>query len=356
MASRPSIFALLAALAFVAIALPCHAQERFELGDDGFKRVETPDPNTPEGELWTIRKHLADDDPGEAWDLADDWIEDHPNHPKIAEAYLLRGDAKAAKYNYHKALFDYEAVARTYPGSSEFETALERELMIAQSFARGVKRKLWGIRMLPAKAEAEELFIRIQERAPGKPIAERAGIELADYYYRNSQMGLAADAYDLFVENYPRSQWREYAMKQQVMANLATFKGPRFDATGLIEAQSRLGDYQRQYPAAAESIGADALLTRVDESLAERALHAARWYDKEGNHVSAVFMYKRLVSDHPQTASAYAALERIRELRPALFTEGEIDLPQPTVEPDATDAVAPDPEPTTPTPAEDVTE
>lgn len=300
------------------------AQEKYELErGQGFKKVQEPDPHTPEGELHAIRKLIAERRPGEASDVAKAWIKEHPNHPLLAQAYLIRGDARAANKDYYKALFDYEYVIRGFPGSDEFNTALERELSIAEAFGRGVKRKLWGMRILPAGGEAEELYIRIQERAPGSKIAERAGIELADFYYRRSEMVLAAEAYELFLQNYPRSQWREHAMKRQILSNLATFKGPRFDATGLIEAQRRLEDYKSDFPAAAEQIGAEALLTRVDETLATRTYLVAEWYEGRGKKVSASVMYKRVLRDHGGSVAAQRALERLEVIEPELFVDGK---------------------------------
>ena len=311
--------ALAIGLLTAVAAPPLSAQETFELGEEGFEKVESPDPSTPEGRLQVARRALAAGHPERAVELASRWIDRHPGHPLLPEAYLLRADAKAAQERFYDALYDYEMVLRSFPGSDAFDTALERELKIAQAFARGVKRRLWGLRIATAYSEAEEILIRIQERAPGSKIAERAGIELADFYYRRSDMELAATAYDLFLQNYPDSQWAAHALRRQVMANLASFQGPRFDATNLLEARSRLRDYQDIFPAAAERIGAEALLTRIDETLARRSLLVAQWYERQDNDVSAIFMYKRLIEEHPGSAAAREALGRLRELDPELF-------------------------------------
>ena len=327
---------LLNAAVMLTFVVPATAQETFELTPQGFEQVQAPDPATPEGRLHAVRQALADDRPKDAWKLADEWIKQHPNHPSLDEAHLLRGDALTAQSHYYKALFDYEYVLRAYPGSPHFDTALERELKIAEAFGRGVKRRLWGMRIIPAEEEAEEIFIRIQERSPGSRIAERAGIELADYYYRRSQMAEAAIAYELFIENYPNSQWREHAMQRQILANLATFKGPRFDATGLVEAQNRLSDYATQFPAAAEQIGAEALETRIDETLATRDFLVAKWYDDGGQRVSAIFMYKRVVRDHPGSAAAQRALARLAELDPRNFAAAPPESAPPGTAPTTT--------------------
>ncbi len=287
-------------------------QGRYELGIGGFEAVEIPDPATPAGQLYRVRQLLADDQPGEARGLANDWIDAHgEQHPLSDEAYLLRADAKFAQNNYYIALFDYEYLVRSYPGSAYFVTALEREFEIASMFVQGTRRKLWGMRLVSAEGEGEELLIRIQERAPGSAIAERAGKALADYYYNNGEMRLAAEAYSLFVDLYPNSQWLAYAMQRQVDANLGRFRGPRFDATGLLEAERRLAAFAERMPAEAEQHGADELFVRIDESLARKSLVVAEWYDGQNEPVSAKYMYRRVVTDHPQSAAAQRALARL---------------------------------------------
>lgn len=304
-------------LAVAATAGPVVAQQtRYEFRDGEFVMVDQPDPATPAGELAEVRRAIADRDPGRAIDLVNAWIENHPNHSSLSRAYLLRADAKVMRGDYFKSLFDYEFVVRRYPGSPEFHIALEREFEIAKIFAGGVKRKLWGLRIVPASGEAEELFIRIQERSPGSDLAEQAGKALGDLYYRRGEMYLAAEAYDIFGNNYPNSQWAEYALLRQITANLATFKGPRFDPTGLLEAEVRLDEFKDRFPAAAEQAGADELLARVDESLAEKQFVTAEWYDDQNMRVSAIYMYARVVTDHPESAAAGRAMQRLRNLSP----------------------------------------
>lgn len=301
-------------LLVAAATWPAAGQERYRLeGEQWLKQVDL-DPASPEGQLQAIRKALAQDQPRRAQELADQWIKRYPNHHLLGEAYLLRGDAKVARGNHYEALYDYEYLIRSYPASEHFLTALEREYHIASLFERGLKRKFWGIFRLSAEDEAEELLIRIQERAPGSQVGEKASIALGDFYFNRADMRQAAEAYDLFLLNYPESPFRERAMLQLIRASLATFKGPRFDATGLIEASQRIRLYQKEYPAAAERLGVEAILVRVDESLALKSYYNGRWYEQTDKDVSAVYTYQRVVRDHPQTAAAQLALDRMASL------------------------------------------
>src|SRR5204863_5976466 len=139
----------------------------------------------------------------------------------MPEAYLIRGDALQAQGDEYKALFDYEFVARTFTGSEAFITACQREFDIGKKYAHGLYRKFLGMRIVPADDEAEEIFIRVQERMPGSRLGEEAGMELADFYFDRRKMGLAADAYELFIQNYPHSTQLGKAAKRGIYAGLA---------------------------------------------------------------------------------------------------------------------------------------
>jgi outer membrane protein assembly factor BamD (BamD/ComL family) len=321
---RSKMRSLILAMVFgvvAAVVVPAQAADKekqgevYELGED-WKKIDAPDPASKEGQLFAIRKLIASDEAQAAITAADAWIKTNPRHRLTDHAYFLRGDAKLAIEHYHEALFDYEYLVRQFPGSKWFDRALEREFQIARAFAHGTKRLFLWTRSVPAYDEAEELFVRIWERREGSDLAERALFELAEMLYRQGYMRRAVDAYDMFLVNYPKSQWGQRAMKQLVQAALATFKGPRYDPTGLIEARRRLQLFQEQFPAAAANLDAQAILNRVDESMGQRSLAVAQWYERNRKWVSARFVYQRLLKDSQlrHTAAARQAWRRLEQM------------------------------------------
>lgn len=322
MFTRIFISACLVAPIWVSPAL---GQTSYELTDEGFTQIALPEPGTAAAALADARKLIAQDQPKEALEAIDLWLATYPRDPLAVEARLLRGDAQAASGEFYKALFDYEEVITFYPASEQFWTALDREYEIGVLFTTGFKRKLWGIRWLPADGEGAELLIRVQERAPGSPIGEKASIALADHYFNSAQTVLATEAYDLFLINYPQSELRQWALLRLIQASLARFKGPEFDGTGLIDAAERLRQYRDESPAAAERVGVEALLVRIRESLARRDFASAAWYDRTGEKVSAVLLYRRLIEEYSDTAAARDAVARLEALGepPVLAQESE---------------------------------
>lgn len=299
-------------LLLLVLASPATGQESYQLDDhDTWELESAPKPDSPEGRLASARRILAQGRPGRALNLVQRWIERNPRSPLMPEAMVLKGDALVAMYDEYEALYEYEYVARRYPASPAFTTASAREYDIAVQYAHGMRRKILGLRIMSASEEAEELFIRIQERLPGSQLAEQAGLELADLYFRQRRMGLAADMYALFIKKYPRSPSLDTARRRLIYANLATFKGPEFDAVGLLEAKAELRQLIASHPAEAERIGARALITRIAESEAQKLLTTAMWYDRVRDPIAAEFAIRNLVERYPESGACVRALELI---------------------------------------------
>lgn len=312
--ARHAIAAAMGACALL-LATSAFAQETYTLTDeDAWKQGKAVEPGTPEFQLNEARKALAGNDPDRAENLASQWIKRNERHPLLPDAYLIRGDALQAQGEEYEALFDYEFVARMYAGSDAFVVALQRELDIATQYAAGKHRKLWGLRIASGEDEAEELFIRVQERMPGSRLAEEAGMQLADFYFNRRRMSLAVDAYTLFIENYPHSNRIDKARRRLIYAYLASFKGPQYDATGLYEARARLKELKASKPAEADRAGADALLVRIDESDATKLYETARWYFRTGNPIAAERMVRRLVAKYPRSVATTDALRLIPQI------------------------------------------
>lgn len=286
----------------------------------GGGRAWTPEAPPPasgdEAVIADARRLLAEDRPTAAWRLVDPWIErnDGRGNPLLAEALLLRADALLARGLEFDSLYDYERVIREFPGSPSFATAVERELDIALTYLDGLRKRFLGVRIIDASDIAVELLIRVQERMPGSALAERAAIELADYYYREREMELARDAYEIYLENFPRGPNAVHAERRLIYADIARFKGPRYDASGLEDARVRIRNFAARYPAEADRAGInEGLVARIDESQAAQLLDSAAWYAGRGDEPAARYTLRRLVRAYPETIAAAEALRVLRD-------------------------------------------
>ncbi|MBX3357022.1 MAG: outer membrane protein assembly factor BamD [Phycisphaeraceae bacterium] len=352
---RVAVALLLGVVGFAAQAM---AQATEYVQDESGQWVEVAMKEPPSAALDTVnqaRRLIADEKFGEAKKILEEWVEENKRgkSPLLPQAYLLLGDAKTGDGNEFEALYDYEAICKQFPDSIEYVKAVERELDIGVRYVNGFKRKFLGMRILDADDIGQELLLRVQERLPGSRLAERAGIELADYYFRVRDMSNAATAYRLFLQNYPKSEYAEKAMQRQVYATISQYHGPKYDSTPLLNAGVLIRTFMVRYPAAAQQAGLDdALLARLEESQAQAVLVTAKWYLSTDDPVSARYILKRLLFAYPRTSAASDAMRIMTE-------KGWMELKTPPsvgpavepIEPTAPGPDAPPPPPSSPTPA-----
>ena len=293
--------------------------ERYELDSlDRWKKVADADPGSEEAQLLAARRALVNGEYPRAEKLANAFLDRYPLSRYRADALLVRGDAKRPHDEY-EALFDYEEICRRYASSEVFIPALEREYDIAVSYAKGLRRRFWGtFRLVDARPDAEELLIRVQERLPGSELAERACMSLSDYYFDRQDMMMAAEAYRIFIENFPRSANVNKARLRLIFAYLAGFRGPEYDASGLLEARAKLRSLQALQPGLAQQVGAESMLVRIEESEAAKFLSTAAWYLEVNDPISAELFIRRLVQRHPRSVATLEALRIVPTILPLL--------------------------------------
>ena len=322
-------------LGILVVCLPAPGAEaqstQYNLDDsEGWVEVSRPEPGTPEAIIAEARTALVEGSPGRAYALINRWImendprADNPRvktdrgieyasggSPWLPHAYLLRGDCLLAMDREWHALFDYETnIAQRFSESEVFPIALERQFDIARLYLRGLKRRLLGFRLEDASDDAVEALLRIQERLPRSELAERAAIEVMDYYYRTGQLKLATTMSDIYLTNYPRGQRRAEALTLAIKANIALYRGPAYDGSSLLDAREQIIRMMRLYPLVAEQEGlGETQLRAINEASADQLLNTAQWYLKRGDPPSAKYTLRQLVRKHPRSRAAVIAVD-----------------------------------------------
>ncbi len=283
----------------------------WELRNGSWVPIVPPGVDTPDGQVAQMIEDLANNETKKLISDARKWIKANKKHPLMPQVMLLQGDAEVARGNKYKALYSYEDILNNYPTSELFPHVLEREYNIADAFLRGYKKKFLGLRILSVEGDAIELLDRIQDRQRGSPMAERAGLRVADYYYTNGQFRESTDAYNDFIRRYPYSQYVRKAEMRRAESSLANFRGILFDFTPLYDGRERLAALQEAYPQTSESLQIRAIDDRIYQLEGKKELEIARYYWRAGKKHASGYYYKRVIANWPDTLSADAARKEL---------------------------------------------
>ncbi|MFW6132469.1 MAG: outer membrane protein assembly factor BamD [Planctomycetota bacterium] len=302
---KQSCIALLVAAVVLSVAVSAWGEHVWKDG----QWVESPEPaeGTAPGELELIRKHLEADEPDDAADAAEDFLQDYPDHPGRQEAMILWAQAEMADGDYYDAYERFEAYLDAYPSGRYVDRALRRELEIGTAFLQGRRRKVLLVIPLPGAPDGVEIIEKVIARAPRSRPAALAMLRLAEYYMDHGRYGRAVETCDQFLQAFPDAPESPEMMLTAARATYRSFKGPAFDDTPLLEAEQRFRLFVERYPERAADQGARRTLEQIRELRASKLMKTASFYRRVGRRGSAIYYYRRLVERYPETTSAEEA-------------------------------------------------
>lgn len=288
----------------------------WELRDGGrWQRVEEPTaPPIQDETLDHIEEMIKAKQGVPAKKIAVAWLKLNKDSPARDRGIYLLGQANSLIGDRIMAFYNFDEVLDRYPGSRYYYPALERQFDIADQYLKGYKRKFFGIPMIAAKSEATEMLYRIQQRAPGSPIAEKALLRAADYYYSESDFDIAADTYAAYIRSYPRSPLIARVRLRQAFSALAQFRGIKFDATPVLDARQQLMDLAAAYPVIADEENIPAIIYRIDSALAKKLFDTADFYRRTHKPAASAYHYRLLIKTYPDSPEAKAAEAKLAKL------------------------------------------
>ena len=303
--------ALLIVVASVTMAPAQTTQNStWELRDGRWQQLPktpTSQPVLRDPELDRIEKMLADGSWKPALKAILIWEKANKASPQRDRGLFLLADADYQSDQHIKAFYQLDELLEYYKDSRYFYPALEKQYKIADEYLSGYKDKWLGMRILSRDGEAVEMLFRIQQTSPGSPLAEKALLRTADYYYQDLQYDLAADAYGMYVKSYPRSPIVPKAKLRQAFSSLAQFRGVKFDPTPLLDARTQLLDIAKQYPKLAEDENVPMVIEKIDSTFAAKLFYDADFYRRTKQPDSAVYVYRLLIETYPTSTEAKSA-------------------------------------------------
>ncbi len=214
----------------------------------------------------------------------------------IGWAYFLNGD-------YKRALKAYEKVLEKYPGSRRTGEILEREYQV-------------GIAQMETNENAAiQVFEKIIEKHQLGPIAPDAQIKIADCYFKLNQYEEALDAYEKFLENYPKSEWVPYVQYQIPLCKLYHEKQQERNYGLLTSAREGFEEYLVSNPHGVHADDAKRMIEEIRIIEAEREFNIGEFYLRRKKPSSAAMYFGYVINDFPGTIWAERATERIEFLR-----------------------------------------
>jgi outer membrane assembly lipoprotein YfiO len=315
---------------------PPQEKKTFEYNGSGqWSQLQTPAASAttqqsgPVAELDRIERLLQSNRNKQAERAGIKWVLANKTHPQRDRGLFLVARALYQYGNRVRSYYYLDELMDEHPDGQYFYLALELQYRIADEYLDGYKRRFVGIPMFRATDEAVEMLYRIQNRSPGSQLAEKSLLRTANFYYNNKDYDFAADTYAAYLRTYPRSPQVARVRLRQAFAMYAQFRGPRFDATPLIDAREQLRACVAQSPKLAEEENIPSLLDQLDRNLARKLFVTGDFYRRTRQPEGAAYTFRYLAKAYPQTPEAARAERELEKLPPQAVAA----VPEPAITP-----------------------
>lgn len=326
----PLITSILLAAGCCALVQAQPTSQTWELKGREWRAISPDAAAANEPELDRIEGLLSRGSAAEAFRATVRWLKQNPDSKSRDRALTLAARSLNARKERVKAFYYCDELLDTYPESPYYQSALEFQYQIADTCLSTPPPKFLGLPFNDLTDDGIEMLFRIQQRAPGSQLAERALLRTADFYYADAQYDLAGDAYAAYARSYPRSPELSRVKLRQAWSYLAQFRNEKFDATPLVNARAQLTDLAATDPELAQSENVGALLDRIDSSMAQKLIGTADYYRRTKKPEASAYLYGLVLKTYPSTPEAAKAQQELDRL-PGSAREAA-DAPPPTTQ------------------------
>src|SRR6266566_1908628 len=214
-----------------------------------------------------------------------------------------------------RAAESFRQVVEKYPGSPNFDEAIEAQFRIGEIYLAGKKLRLLGIPIASSLERAVTIFASVVRTAPYGKYTARAQFDIGLAREKQGANDAAIQAYQAVVDKFPNEP---VAVNAQYQIGYIWFTAAQLgakDAAAATNAKTAFEDFLFHYPKSEKAAQARANLEILEHKETTSSYQVAKFYDKQKYYRAAVIYYNEVIRQQPGSAESEQAKKRIDQLR-----------------------------------------
>lgn len=150
-------------------------------------------------------------------------------------------------------------------------------------------------------SKAIRIFEQMAPVYRGKPQAEKLFYMYAQSYYRTEQFYLAANQFESFVSNYPKSEKLEETAFLGASCFAKLSPNYSLDQIDTFKAIEKLQNFIDSYPNSSNTPEANRILKSLNEKIEKKVYENAKGYNTVSDYKSSLIAFDNFIADYPGT-------------------------------------------------------
>ncbi|HSX25765.1 MAG TPA: outer membrane protein assembly factor BamD [Chlamydiales bacterium] len=281
--------------------------------------------DTPQGfSVQEYNSALQDAIAAQDWWTVVDYAEmisyNFPTSPFAQDASFVIGEAY---YGLGQLEYSNEAFSAylNYPSPKRFEDAIEYKFMIAEQFANGAKKRLFGSHKLPAWLSAKEDALKIYDEViaalPHSEMSARSMLSKAKIQVEFEDYKPGLETLDLLIRRFPKNDLAAEAFLEKNRIYLLQCQAQNLDPDRLDLADVNLRKFRLAFPREPRLVEAEKILAQMQEIFAQNLLDTGYFFEKTKKIPASIIYYTKVIANYPNTEAAIAARQKLEALQAA---------------------------------------
>jgi outer membrane protein assembly factor BamD (BamD/ComL family) len=244
-----------------------------------------------------------------------------PTTPFAQEASYLMGEAyyKLNQLEYSNECFT--AYLNHVSSPKHFEEAIEYKFNIAEQFAHGAKKRLFGSPKMPAWVPAKEDSIQIYDEViaalPHSDFAVRALLSKARVQTYFEDYKPSIETLDLLIRRFPKHDLAAEAYLEKGKVYLMQCQAQNLDPDILDLTEVNLRKFRLAFPREPRLAEAEKNLSEMEEIFAQNLFETGNFFERTKKIPASVIYYHKVITKYPKTEAAAASREKLEVLQPS---------------------------------------
>ena len=260
---------------------------------------------------------------GEWWsviDYANILSYNFPTSPFAQEASYVMGEAYYRLNQLEYANDCFTAYLNHVVSPKHFEEAIEYKFNIAEQFANGAKKRLFGSgkmpAWIPAKEDSIQIFDEVIAALPHSEFAVKALLSKARVQTYFEDYKPAIETLDLLIRRFPKHDLAAEAYLEKSKVYLIQCQAQNLDPDILDMTEVNSRKFRLAFPREPRLAEAEKILSDMKEIFAQNLFDTGKFFEKTKKIPASIIYYHKVISKYPGTEAAEACREKLETLQP----------------------------------------
>src|SRR5213082_985 len=242
-------------------------------------------------------------------------VKRHPKDALAAGALFRAAELQEQRHDYLRAAESFRQLVEKYPGSPNFDEAIEAQFRIGEIYLTGKKLRILGIPVASSLERAVTIFASVVRTAPYGKYTARAQFDIGLVREKQGANDAAIEAYQAVVDKFPNEPIAVDAQYQIGYIWFHASKTGTKDIAAASKAKTAFQDFLFHYPNSEKAAQARADLGLLEQKQTSSSFEVAKFYDKQKYYRAAVIYYNEVIRQQPGSQESNEAKKRIDQLR-----------------------------------------